>query len=88
VAIGGSHTLPDSKDCQHELCCVCHVLPFRVRGRYLRPGDNFAKRTGRSLSGERPMQWLNRVSTDWGTAAVCGEKRHGAQVRTTTSSTA
>jgi hypothetical protein len=73
VAFGGSHTLPDSKDCQHELCSACHVRHFVISswifcvlGRYFRLGDNFAWRTGRRLSAERPLQWLNRVSTDWG----------------------
>jgi hypothetical protein len=30
VAFGGSHTLPDSKDCQHELCSACHVRHFVI----------------------------------------------------------
>jgi hypothetical protein len=87
VAIGG-HSLPDSEDCQDDLCRVCHVLHlsgggFRVLSRYFRPGDNFAKRTGRRMSGDRPSQRLNRGSPDWGTALS-----DQAQVRTTTSSTA
>jgi hypothetical protein len=95
VAIGGSRALPDSKDCQHELCSVCHVLPsfrwvsriffvaFCFLSRYLWPSDNFAKRPGCRMSGDWPSQRLNRVSTDWGTAFS-----DQAQVRTTTSSTA